>query len=466
MSRIRPYFLISALGFLLLLPGNNVIPMIDRDESRFSQATVEMIERHEWVIPYFNHDYRFDKPVLTYWLMRGSYALFGIGEFGARFHSAVAAVGVGLLILAMGRRWFSPQAGLVSAIGWLTCAQVQFHGRAAVADMPMVFCVTLAMWLLGELRDHPLRISGARFWIFYAALGVGFLAKGPIALAAPLVGALLWRWVFWRRPMPWSQLNLLPGLLLALAIMGAWGIPALIRTHGLFWKTGIGEHVVERGVRSFNARMFLPIYYPFSSLFSLFPWSFFVVAAWRRAREADERARFLAAWFIAPFLIFSFYATQLPHYIMPGFPAFFLLIGPAWERMRRRRAWLAVGVLVIAIAIQAAGFWLRAHLPAVHLKDQLRAMPPNAEFGFYRYREPSLVFYSDRRWETLHNMDEVQAFAARPGPRVLVMQERDKKGSYADEIAAVPTNGFSVEALDGWNSARSQWITLKVFARP
>jgi 4-amino-4-deoxy-L-arabinose transferase-like glycosyltransferase len=45
----------------------------------------------------------------------------------------------------MGRRWFSEQAGLVAAIGWLSGLQVQIHGRAAVADMPMVLFVATAL---------------------------------------------------------------------------------------------------------------------------------------------------------------------------------------------------------------------------------------------------------------------------------------------------------------------------------
>ena len=78
-SRIRfaPLWLALA-GLLLFLPGNNLAPLIDRDEPRFAQATREMIQRHEWVVPYFNDQYRFDKPILIYWMMRASYAAFGV----------------------------------------------------------------------------------------------------------------------------------------------------------------------------------------------------------------------------------------------------------------------------------------------------------------------------------------------------------------------------------------------------
>ena len=67
--RFAPLWLALA-GLLLFLPGNNLAPLIDRDEPRFAQATREMIQRHEWVVPYFNDQYRFDKPILIYWMMR------------------------------------------------------------------------------------------------------------------------------------------------------------------------------------------------------------------------------------------------------------------------------------------------------------------------------------------------------------------------------------------------------------
>jgi 4-amino-4-deoxy-L-arabinose transferase-like glycosyltransferase len=38
---------------------------MDRDEPRFAQATVEMMVRGTWTIPYFNDEYRFDTPPLT-----------------------------------------------------------------------------------------------------------------------------------------------------------------------------------------------------------------------------------------------------------------------------------------------------------------------------------------------------------------------------------------------------------------
>src|SRR5690606_25353312 len=98
---------------------------------------------------------------------------------------------------------------------------------------------------------------------------------------------------------------------------------ALTKTSGLFWDQGMQYHVIDRGIEVFNERSFVFGFYLLTVWISLFPWSLWL-PAWLREHlvRPDAQQAFLVAWFIGPFLIFFFYATQLPHYILPGFPAF------------------------------------------------------------------------------------------------------------------------------------------------
>lgn len=331
----KPWFAPACLALaaaLFLLPGTASIPLMDRDEPRFAQATWEMMERGDWIIPYFNDEYRFDKPVLSYWWMRLHYNLFGKSELSARLHSVVAAYLTALLIFFLGQRFFSRQSGFLAGLAWLTCAQVLIHGRLCVADMPMLFGVTLSMAALLMLfapGPEPRRF-GPWFWALSAGLIIGFLAKGPVSTLVPVLSLILARFVFHRQPLPWRRLQPLPLTLIFLAGIGLWGIPALMETHGKFWDKGMGEHVVKRGLGAFNGRVTIPVvYYLITGVVSLLPWSAFLPAAFRNEggwRNWPRVPSLLVGWFVAPFLIFGFYATQLPHYIMPGFPAFFLLL--------------------------------------------------------------------------------------------------------------------------------------------
>ena len=472
---LRPFpalWLLLAVSALLYLPATGVIPLMDRDEPRFAHATVEMMQREEWTIPYFNGEYRFDKPPLTYWWMRLHFMLLGVNEFSARLHSVISVTLIAWVLFAMGRRLHSSNAGLVGALAWLASMQSLVHGRLCVADMPMVLFVTLSQWALLELLRPPDRRERPRFsrwfWVLWLSLGLGFLAKGPVAWLAPGLGLLLWRWLFWRKALPWSRLQWRAGLILSLAIVAAWGIPALVMTKGLFWNVGMGEHVMKRGTEAFNGRVIIPFYYVGAALFSLMPWIAWLPDVWRRLRlDWSGHATFLVSWFVAPQLIFFFYATQLPHYVMPGFPAFFLLLGMSLATMWktnsgrggifrwtylgglllvssivmigagmsacgltgdlrslvaslgglqlglaiigiascRRQRWLAAAALIgVSVTLSHSSVLLRRLHPVVQIQPVLRG---KGEAIAWQFTEPSLVFYGDRPWKFLSKLPKV-----------------------------------------------------------
>ena len=467
--------LLALVGLITLVPGSGSMPLMDRDEPRFSRATLEMMHSGDWIVPRVNGEYRFDKPILTYWLMSVGYRLFGMTELGARFHTIAAAMLTAFAIYGFGRRLFGDSAGLLAGFAWLTSYQIMAHGRLAVADMPMILCVTLAQWAIFELLDRG-RGAGRSlwFWTAWLALGFGFLAKGPIALLVPALTLALHRWIG-RAPLSWRRLRWWWGLPVVLAIAGAWGIPALLRTRGLFWSGGMERHVIERGVQSFNSRAFVPVlYYPATLFFSVFPWVAFLGATFARARPfRDPRASFLAAWFLAPMIIFSFYATQLPHYTMPGFPALLLLIGwalaepagePRWGRILFtavvsvhllfaaaalalavfwpfpalpelrwtagglallgggfsalaflfRRGWgrqAALPVAALGLGMALVGFGLRSTSAAALISGGVTALPADAEVAAYRHHEPSIFFYGGLRERRWTLLSDSEALA-------------------------------------------------------
>ncbi|ADE54745.1 ArnT family glycosyltransferase [Coraliomargarita akajimensis] len=332
-----PRLAITLAAMVFLLPGLAQLPLVDRDEPRFSRATVEMLEGGDWVVPYFNGEYRFDKPPLTYWWMSMHYQLFGIKEYAARLHSAIATWLTALVLFSIGRRYGIDKrwAALASVI-WLSSLQVMIHGRVAVADMPLILGIAICMRGLMDYiqSSKPLGWFSPAFWLCTIGSIIAFLAKGPLGLLVPLLAGLAYLAVLRKDALSksqWQRLakDLAPGAILFLAAIGAWGIPALLRTQGAYFDVGIGEHVVERGVSSFNDRFYIPGVYYFAIILIFFsPW---VYALWPAVRQQwsqrnDDRLGLLfLGWALAPFLIFAFYKTQLPHYILPGYPALALL---------------------------------------------------------------------------------------------------------------------------------------------
>lgn len=545
----RTLLLLALLGALLLLPGTGRLPLMDRDEPRFAQATREMGQRNDWVIPTFNGEYRFDKPPLTYWLMEPGYRLLGENELGARLHAVLSTLLLAWLVFAFARALgLRPKPAAGAAAAMLFSVQFLAHGRAAVADMPMILCVTAMHYALyGLLFRTPGQrgVLGLRA-LLCASLCLGFLAKGPVAWLTPLLTLIFCRWVFRpRRALPWRRLGLEWVLPTAVFGVALWGLPALRLTQGEFWEVGIGFHVVERGMRRFHGRLFVPFYYPLTALFSLFPWSVQTGHLARLLRRrADARTAFLLSWLLSPMVIFLFYATQLPHYTLPGFPAFFLLLGMAWNRHGRlSRGWrifgsalsgigfagaglallvavaapldagwrlvlvgagLALGGLTLAPRLAPQGQPMRLLVPAlvfalgflgiaiglrqthvmIRMRGALDALPAQTECYVLGYREPSLVFYSRRRWQIAADAATAAETLARAqaASAVVVLEHEARLHQWVGEHlrrrlggepravgrdyreSLLPLQGTPrVAEVEGFSPARGVWVRLALY---
>ena len=170
--------------------GTWSLPLIDRDEPRFAEASREMIGRGNYIVPYFNNQLRLDKPPLTYWAQVSSYHIFGENDFAARFPSAIAAALTALSIVVWGRRMGGEKLGWWAAIIFTLSLQTFVHAKAAVADMWLVLFVTLAHWAGYELlyrsdtntEHRTLNLNNRRFlwwWIFYLSLAPWLSCQRP-----------------------------------------------------------------------------------------------------------------------------------------------------------------------------------------------------------------------------------------------------------------------------------------------
>ena len=404
-----------------------------------------MLQRGDYIVPYFNNQYRFDKPPLAYWLQTISYRIFGDNDFAARFPSAIAAALTALILFEWGRRIGNERVGWWAAIIFTLCLQTFVHAKAAVADMWLVFFVTAAHWAGYELlRDGLTNLQDPRsnppqadqnpkffwWWIFYLALAFGFLAKGPIAWTPLLtVGST----TFFARDLKLAQrFKSVRGVLLTLAIVSIWGVPALVRTHGDFFRVGIMHHVVARsfstmeghGASSFGAYLLLLPFYFVTIFASFFPWSiklpWLTKRLWHERDKIDngaggsratwpgkpervdepggESSNYLLASVAIIFVIFTFVQTKLPHYTLPAFPLLALLMARhlaqaniATKTFGRIASATAAILLAIALIVPPI---IAKQFPSAQLFQQSRAYLTRAmEFGAVQYNEPSLVWY-------------------------------------------------------------------------
>jgi 4-amino-4-deoxy-L-arabinose transferase-like glycosyltransferase len=522
--------LIIFYGLLILVPGSYNLPLIDRDEPRFAQAAREMLEEQEWLIPRFNGVERFDKPPMIYWLVVLAYKLGGITEWTARLPSILSATGVALILWGWGNSMLSSRSALLAPLAWLSSLQVYIHGRLCLADMLMVFALTLTMWCLWHLWKSDLTITRRQrmLWggLLSLALSMGFLAKGPVAWIVPLLtlvlAGTLFRLSFSRHL--WG--TTLSAFLCALFLVGLWGIPALIESGGRYFHVGVGEHVVQRGLGAMNGRSFNLGYYLWTAPLSLWPWCLLVpfLGFWDRKFWSEE-CRFLLAWLLIPYLIFSFYATQLPHYILPGLPAFFLILGLrldgeyskisglrylavglvvlfllvalyfayGWSKWPAAPALVYVGLILASLTGQL--FWvgsltwrITALVLAVGLAfffhqaaDQLRKYSPAVQLAAWAspgkaigFEEPSLVFYTGKGWT--FGQQTAPFSGSEPKLELRLKRELGLKSFFINESENYfdaknsslksDKSTMTKHNLEGINFARAKWVELEVVLLP
>src|SRR6516162_11078344 len=154
---IRPLHLLLLFVAVAIIDslGNNTLPLIDRDEPRFAEASREMRQSGDFVIPRVNGEYRFDKPPLIYWSQVLAYDFLGDNDFAARLPSVVFAALTSTATLVFATRIFGVNVGLWAGLIFASCLQMFVHARAAVADMPMLFFFLLATWAGWERLRNP-----------------------------------------------------------------------------------------------------------------------------------------------------------------------------------------------------------------------------------------------------------------------------------------------------------------------
>jgi 4-amino-4-deoxy-L-arabinose transferase-like glycosyltransferase len=483
--------------------GTWSLPLIDRDEPRFAEASREMIQRGNYIVPYFNNQLRLDKPPLTYWAQVASYHIFGENDFAARFPSAIAAALTALSIVVWGRRIGGEKLGWWAAIIFTLSLQTFVHAKAAVADMWLVLFMTVASWAGYELFQRP-TLNGQRptlnqgaavsgppwaiwkspFLVFYLALALGFLAKGPIAWTPLLAvsGIIIYTrdWQMLRR------FKFAVGLALMLAVVALWGIPALIQTRGEFFRVGIGRHVVGRsfmtleghGARSFGMYALLLPFYFVTVFISFFPWSiklpWLIRKLWRNREAGVEAPSYNRSpvdtyllWGVAViFVIFTLVSTKLPHYTLPAFPLLALLLARHWhpeavmESRRSQFANIAVATACVWIAVALVVPPMVARFfPAYQLFQVSReSLQPNMQFAAVEFQEPSLVWYFRSQVQgflTPLNKRRAAEFMSAPDPRFIVLPT-----PVAGELFANPPERWRFFTVSGFNIAKGKRVDL------
>jgi len=366
---LRPW---TALALLVILVaaslgtyfiGNGQISFWDRDESRYAEATREMLSTGDYIVPRFNRDLRLAKPILIYWLVAIAYKVFGEGEFAARFWPGIFACATCLLTALLATKMYGRRAGVFSAFVLATSALFVVEAKLTSPDVLLCFFVMASIVCLYEVAGGNGRWPAAMgFWV---ALALATLTKGPVGLlmvfTTGIAYAAMTRSIAFVR-----HLKPVPGILVFLAIVLPWVVAAQGGTDGELLRVGLGYNVLDRAIRPLEGHSGFAAFYPITAIGALFPWFFFLIPAliwtWRRGHR-DRAGIFLLCWIAAPLVMMEYIQTKMVHYMMPVYPAVAILVGGLFARLSSgdreqpsmRAAWLVKGSTLVLWLLLGVG---------------------------------------------------------------------------------------------------------------
>ena len=371
-SHARACALLALISLLFFLPGFATIPPVDRDEARFSQASKQMVETGHLVDIRFQDEARHKKPVGIYWLqaavVAGAQAL-GVKDAATtiwlyRIPSLLGAIGGVLATYWTALAFVSRRGAIVVALMLASSVLLGVEARLAKTDAVLFACIMLAMGALarayfaGQRGDVLEKRVAAIFW---TAMGVGILIKGPIIMmvvgfAAVGSSALLrsWNWLKLLRP--------LPGIVWMLLLVLPWFIAIWIETGGSFFAESVGKDMLAKVAQGKENHGAPPGTYLAIVWFTFWPASALLLLSVRQtwAQRRDPAVLFLLMWVVPAWLVFEAVPTKLPHYVLPLFPALAILMVRAMEAraLSWDITWLRPGPFIwpaIALLLPLAG---------------------------------------------------------------------------------------------------------------
>ena len=358
-------------------------PPLMGDEAYYARVPIEMRQRDDWLVPYFNGEPRYKKPPLLYWLVGISYALFGVNEASARLPSLLAVFATAAFLVWFGRQMGELMTGWLAATIFLLNPMTALLGNWGAPEALLTFAITasvLTAFVGWEKKSRAgIILSGIM-------AGLAALTKGIIGIVLPTLvflpllvrgegrgmerqsadqanGGERKKWVAEKgqRVALW--------LLATLLIAAPWFLAISLREGNAFWQVFLLREHVQRVATPMEGHrgpiwFYLPI-----ALLALFPWSIRLPFAFVTAFSAVTTRHlpmatrpscdgWMAWWAISVIGLFSLVATKLPHYLFPALPALAWLLARQWQTPASRGEWVLA--VLLGLLIGAAMLFLVA----------------------------------------------------------------------------------------------------------
>ena len=321
---------IFLVSIFILIQGLDFHGVEFRDDEVFYYKSVqEMLSSGNVLSPTFLGSNRFQKPILFYWLILGSFKIFGVSWFAARLVSVVFAALTIILTWLLARDLFNRTTATLSAGILLTSPLFFRHAKGAVPDMPMNFFIVLALYAVFKFIQDPARKLYP--FIFFTACGLGFMVKGFAAIVVPFLTLIVYALLI-RRQEILRKINFPAGMAILGAIILPWFL-YMLQVHGdLYARYMLINETQNRFISQANTNVFVKIltaifhnlfFYGQVLMIYFAPWSAFLIGAipltvvkFMESKEHKKTWGFLAVWFWVVFIFFTCLFININHYLL------------------------------------------------------------------------------------------------------------------------------------------------------
>lgn len=421
-SKILSVSVIALVLFRLLL--TITIPLLDKTEARYAEIARIMQETNQWIVLQIDYGIPFwAKPPLSTWLSAASFEVFGVSEFAARFPSFLLSI---ILILIAGK--IVKKEGVsfyLPGFILLTMPEFLIHTGVVSTDTSLEFCVAIMMISFWKTMKSETKT----YWnyVFFIALGLGFLAKGPLITVLTFPPLFLWCCLDLKRFRElFSKFSILPGILITAIIAIPWYYFAEKESPGFLDYFIVGEHYkrfVESGWKGdlYGSGHSQPkgMIWVFLIAFAL-PWIQVVLYKLWKIRTTifkNSWVSFLVLWAFWTPLFFTISSNILHTYVLPSaMPIMFLMVY-FWEDFTRKKLLIRIALIFpIIVFIAYFGLFATGKLDYKmntdkYLLENLKITTDNKETPIYYWKEKNYSgqFYTNGKAQIIKNEAELDS---------------------------------------------------------
>lgn len=436
----RPLFKLLTFVALLRLFSLGFYPLADTTEARYAEIARLMVVTGNWITPQIEPGVPFwGKPPLSTWLSAISFKLFGINEFAARLPAFLLSVIIISLVYFWAKQLKGKNYALASVTILATTAVYFISSGAVMTDMALLSGTTLSMVAFYRSINRDPASHSVWGYLFFIGLAISLLAKGPVGLVLTFLPLFTWVILQRRWHHAWQRLPWFTGLLLS-ALSLLWYLLAEMQTPGFLEYFFVGEHwkrFVDAGWQGdlygrahSRPRGMIWLYWLVSAL----PWSLIAIGSLLSPKHRSQAfldlndkpglTSYLFLWSIAPMVFFTLAGNILWTYVLPGIPAFAMLVAQIWPQQNNalqavqenRPQILAKVAISMAILFSLTLLIMSTNLipnrkcqkELIKVYQALHA--PEAKLVYLYKRPYSAQFYSQGEAILINNLSETEKF--------------------------------------------------------